>query len=190
MHEERMHDGDHMGENGAAVHEGEAMGGTQVPSVQYLADDVTPAFREQIAVVLQAYQEMKNALVASNLEEAGAAASAMLVALDEVDADEAKGQADTYWEMRSQPLRAAAQRIADAGDIEVARRHFATLTQPLKEALVAFDAVDATLYVQYCPMAFDDEGASWISAEQAIRNPYFGDRMLKCGSVQETLPGQ
>ena len=43
------------------------------------------------------------------------------------------------------------------------------------------------VYVQYCPMAFNDKGASWISSSKEIRNPYFGDKMMNCGEVKETI---
>jgi len=42
-------------------------------------------------------------------------------------------------------------------------------------------------YYQYCPMAFDNKGAYWISNETEIRNPYFGEKMLKCGENKDTL---
>ena len=40
---------------------------------------------------------------------------------------------------------------------------------------------------QYCSMAFDNAGASWVATEREVRNPYFGDAMLKCGKVTEEL---
>jgi len=43
------------------------------------------------------------------------------------------------------------------------------------------------LYVAHCPMALNDKGASWVSNSKEIRNPYFGESMLTCGSVKETL---
>ncbi|MNG29248.1 hypothetical protein D3C84_1146450 [compost metagenome] len=46
---------------------------------------------------------------------------------------------------------------------------------------------DAELYVHYCPMAFDNKGAVWISTTKEVRNPYFGEKMLKCGEVKETI---
>ena len=30
-------------------------------------------------------------------------------------------------------------------------------------------------------MAFNNEGAYWLSDAEQIRNPYFGDKMLTCG---------
>jgi multidrug efflux pump subunit AcrA (membrane-fusion protein) len=40
------------------------------------------------------------------------------------------------------------------------------------------------IYVYYCPMA----DASWLQREEGTRNPYYGTKMLKCGSVKEELP--
>jgi len=45
------------------------------------------------------------------------------------------------------------------------------------------------VYKQYCPMAFDGKGAFWLSSSEEIRNPYYGDKMLKCGRVEETISG-
>ncbi|HEY9262105.1 DUF3347 domain-containing protein [Chitinophaga sp.] len=44
-----------------------------------------------------------------------------------------------------------------------------------------------TIYHQYCPMAFDDKGAYWLSDKPGIQNPYFGHKMLSCGETRDTL---
>ena len=36
-------------------------------------------------------------------------------------------------------------------------------------------------------MAFEGKGDYWYSTSEEIRNPYFGDKMLKCGRVDETI---
>jgi len=36
-------------------------------------------------------------------------------------------------------------------------------------------------------MAFDKKGAYWISENREIQNPYFGDKMPKCGEIKEEL---
>jgi Cu(I)/Ag(I) efflux system membrane fusion protein len=36
-------------------------------------------------------------------------------------------------------------------------------------------------------MASNDQGADWISREAEILNPYFGEKMLKCGTVKDTI---
>ena len=44
-----------------------------------------------------------------------------------------------------------------------------------------------TLYVQKCPMANSYKGAIWLSTEKEIKNPYYGDEMLSCGSVIDSI---
>ena len=51
--------------------------------------------------------------------------------------------------------------------------------------VVKFDG--EKIYYQYCPMAFNDKGAYWLSKSRDIKNPYFGDKMLNCGSVEDSL---
>ena len=46
---------------------------------------------------------------------------------------------------------------------------------------------ETPLYKQYCPMAFNNQGAYWLAAEEEVNNPYFGDLMLHCGSVEEVI---
>ncbi len=80
----------------------------------------------------------------------------------------------------------AAEAITSSDDVEAQRTSFKTVTAGLIAALKANGTEDG-VYVQYCPMAFKNTGASWISASDQIRNPYFGDKMLKCGKVTEEL---
>ncbi len=80
-----------------------------------------------------------------------------------------------------------ADEISNSDDIEAQRATFKTLSEKVyalaSEQKIEFD----TLYKQYCPMAFNNQGAYWLSKSKEIFNPYFGDKMLKCGRVEETL---
>lgn len=44
-----------------------------------------------------------------------------------------------------------------------------------------------TVYRQYCPMAFNDAGAYWLSSNEEILNPYFGHKMPECGEIAEVI---
>ncbi len=77
--------------------------------------------------------------------------------------------------------------VADAASVEEQREQFGFLSQALINTLTAFGVADDTFYVQHCPMAFDGAGANWLSEEAAIRNPYYGEAMLTCGSTMDTL---
>jgi Cu(I)/Ag(I) efflux system membrane fusion protein len=47
--------------------------------------------------------------------------------------------------------------------------------------------INKKIYNQFCPMANNDKGANWLSFQENIKNPYFGDAMLTCGNVEETI---
>jgi Cu(I)/Ag(I) efflux system membrane fusion protein len=36
-------------------------------------------------------------------------------------------------------------------------------------------------------MAMNNKGAIWLSAEYNVLNPYYGETMLKCGVVRDTI---
>jgi hypothetical protein len=36
-------------------------------------------------------------------------------------------------------------------------------------------------------MAFDNTGGDWLSAKPTVLNPYYGDAMLTCGNLKDTL---
>ncbi len=65
------------------------------------------------------------------------------------------------------------------------RSQFATISKSLKEILEKYEYKDALkLYLSFCPMAFDGKGGFWLQDSDAIKNPYFGPEMLKCGEIR------
>ena len=79
------------------------------------------------------------------------------------------------------------EKIESNKDIEEQRNQFDFLSQAIINSVKAFGTNDKSYYVQYCPMAKDNQGADWLSTEEQIRNPYFGDKMMKCGTVKLEL---
>ncbi len=68
---------------------------------------------------------------------------------------------------------------------EKQRLAFSGISSAMYAMLKRADLKNGGVYKQYCPMAFNDKGAFWLSEEEEIRNPYFGKKMLSCGEVQE-----
>jgi hypothetical protein len=77
--------------------------------------------------------------------------------------------------------------IQASTDIEAQRKAFSSLSDNLYKSVKAFGLGGTEAFYDYCPMAFNNEGAYWLSDQQQIKNPYFGDKMLTCGSVKEKL---
>lgn len=115
-------------------------------------------------------------------------------ALVRSDAGAAAASAEGLREfLRNEPLRDAAwNRLRDRLtselngwsrlDIESQRTRLKTVTDLLADAIPA-GSVRSELYVQYCPMAFGNTGARWLSDKSIIENPYLPETMLACGDV-------
>ena len=88
----------------------------------------------------------------------------------------------------SQKLEEAAKGMAAAGDIKSRRNALLPVSESLI-ALVRVHGIDqlGDLFVVHCPMAFDSKGGDWLSTVPAVLNPYYGDAMLTCGNVEDTL---
>lgn len=72
-------------------------------------------------------------------------------------------------------------------DIEERRKSFQVLSEQLYDLIRAVKYDRAVVYHQYCPMAFNDAGAFWLSNSSDIRNPYLPKKMLICGEVKDSI---
>lgn len=145
-------------------------GKTEKASTEEQAQTATTETNEALKVVLTGYLDVKDALVNDDAAKAKEAAAAL--------AGSTGGYADQ--------LNESLNTIASTDDIEAQRVAFETLSMNLYDVAKGGGA-GITIYKQYCPMAFDDKGAFWLSSEKQVLNPYFGASMLRCGKVQEEI---
>lgn len=148
--------------------------------------EVPQEFRKQITSVAFAYFDLKNALVNDNPQLAAQTADKVTAALGLTDMSLVKDKAHNHWMRLLNPMNEAAGMIASTSDIEEQREHFNTLSDNIIEMTESFGLGIDTVYRQFCPMAFNDQGAFWLSESSEILNPYFGDMMLRCGEVKQT----
>lgn len=116
----------------------------------------------------QHYIHVKTALVNSDVNEAQSGAKMLMKSTEDVE------------------FKNVLYKISEANDIESQRTAFGIVTEQMT-AIVNRSLSSGEVYKQFCPMAFNNEGGYWLSTEKEIRNPYYGDKMLKCGRVTETL---
>ncbi len=148
---------------------------------------VSEIFRKQVSELFEAYIGLKEAFVASDANNVRKEANATAKQLAAVDMKELSGAAYNDWIIYHGEMSSALEKIKAADDIEAQREHFERLSYSFYKTIKAYGLGGATAYYTYCPMAFNDKGAYWLSDNDEIRNPYFGDAMLTCGSVEETL---
>lgn len=126
--------------------------------------------------LLSLYYEIKDALVSGNSNTASAKAGDFVKVMENIDAK-------IVGEASRDALLKDVKEISNSKDLAKQRVSFAPFSDNMialaKNVKLSADPV----YQQYCPM----KKASWLSSQQAIRNPYYGSAMLTCGSVKATL---
>lgn len=145
-----------------------------------------PLFKEQLQVVFSAYLPVKDALIESDVNTAAKKVENLQKAIDEVDMKLVKDEAHIEWMKDLDILQKSTEGIQNETDLEKARMMLSPLSDQLFHTLKKYQ-VEVGGYRQYCPMAFDFQGAFWLSDSDEILNPYFGDAMLTCGNVEEEL---
>ncbi|MEM9848836.1 MAG: efflux RND transporter periplasmic adaptor subunit [Bacteroidota bacterium] len=146
-------------------------------------------FQQQLAALTDAYLPLKDAFVQTDDGAAAVAAKNFVQVLEKVDGNLLSKAALLYWSAQQNNMQAHVKKIELATEIEVQRQQFEFLSIAMIDAVTAFGTSKVSLYVQHCPMAFDNRGADWLASEEGIRNPYFGDLMMKCGFVKAVLDG-
>jgi membrane fusion protein, copper/silver efflux system len=170
--------GDHAAQ-GAAPEE-------SAPS-RYEAPD---AFRVELGSLVQAQFALVRALADDDPDTARRSLTAIDEALHAVDAKQlVDSPARREWNRLATTMHDALGELGRAPGLEGQRRHFETFSDALTEAAQAF-GIEGTgpVYRAVCPMVQGRDGY-WLQDEELISNPYYGEAMLSCGWVHETIVG-
>ena len=138
--------------------------------------------------IIADYLQLKNALAKDNGKDAATAGNAIVATLATVDMKSlSKEQMKSYMDL-ADDLKEHAEHIGmNGGKLAHQREHFVMLSKDVADLIKTFGNGGQTLYKDYCPMANDGKGATWISETKDIKNPYLGKSMPTCGSVKETI---
>lgn len=145
-------------------------------------------FKTKFGAILSAYIQLKNALVNNDPKAASAAGKLVMNAIKAIDLKSMTNEQNLVWMLYAEKISYDAEHINGTPEAAHQREHFMSLSKNLYDMAKAFNANTEDLYFQFCPMANDGKGAYWISEQSKIRNPYYGKKMLSCGSTKETLP--
>ncbi|MBA4054507.1 MAG: hypothetical protein C0490_07340 [Marivirga sp.] len=148
---------------------------------------VDTKFQQQLSGVFSAYVTLKEAFVSTDAAKVSIEAANTHKALSSADMKLLSGAAHNDWMNYLEGMETSLKTMESTSDIETQREAFSTLSENLYKSIKAYGLGGVTAYYEFCPMAFNNQGASWLSDAEEIRNPYFGDKMLTCGSVTEKL---
>ncbi|MGM0613062.1 MAG: efflux RND transporter periplasmic adaptor subunit [Bacteroidota bacterium] len=144
---------------------------------------------QQYKSMVESYLLLKDNLV--NDEKADEFAGELVSSISDVDMGAFSEKGHMKWMEYQKVLKEKAQKIQEAKKLGEQRKHFIQLSDNMIELVKTFEAPEtdsgSSLYVQFCPMANDDKGAFWLSKEDEVKNPYYGDMMLTCGEVREEI---
>lgn len=148
-------------------------------------DGVAIDQQSEVGTIVANYLSLKDALVADNEEAAKEYGAALVTAFDEFQIDQYDQAQQKELKDIIEDAREHSQHISES-DIAHQREHFDVLSVDLKD-LVAITGTDKKLYQAHCPMYNENKGAIWLSESENIQNPYFGQKMLKCGKIQKEI---
>jgi Cu(I)/Ag(I) efflux system membrane fusion protein len=140
------------------------------------------AFSSDFDKALPSYLKMKDALVASDASQVSAFAKATSLKLKAISTDDLSTMEKQHLTKSIEMLDA----VANNDNLENQRAHFVILNENIVPIAMSIKN-SINYYIQKCPMANNNKGAVWLSMEEEIRNPYYGDAMLTCGSVIDSL---
>ncbi len=161
-----------------------ALAEDQLPNYQ---SETSEEFKGKLREFVDNYLDLKERLVATDFEAARKQISELSKSLKGIDMSLLKGEGHLFWMEKMAKIQGQLQALNEAKNIEGQRASFALLSELLVQVVKVFGLTESTLFIQYCPMALDNEGANWLSKEETVQNPYFGDKMLRCGSVEVSL---
>ena len=149
--------------------------------------EVSKEFQKQLNEVFIKYIALKDAFVKeesnniiSQSEKIGAILSKVDIKLLE------NKEAQTFWMSLEKQLRVAVSSILKTTAIKEQRNHFKQVSASLIEAVKVF-GINEKVFVAFCPMADSNKGAYWLSKEEKVINPYFGNAMLTCGEIKQVI---
>jgi hypothetical protein len=140
----------------------------------------------QLKAVFENYFAVKDALVKTEGNTASTKATSLLSAINAVKTETLTTDEHTVWIKILKNIKEHTEDIADTKDVKHQRDHFDTLSKIFYD-LIKVSKQETPTYYQFCPMANDGKGANWLSKESVIKNPYYGSKMLSCGSVTEII---
>ena len=135
----------------------------------------------QMGQVLSDYMTLKDALVATNKDDAAKAGKNLESTLSGFNVSSYSTEQQKELIDIISDAKEHAEHIAKS-EIDHQREHFKALSNNIID-MVGITGTETKLFQQFCPMY--DKGSSWLSMSKDIKNPYYGSKMLACGRIEK-----
>ena len=160
---------------------------SEVSNTPNFGSAISNDFKNHLNRLINSYLSLKDAFVASSKKDVKNELTHLEKMIGSVDMTLVKGDAHMFWMKKHKEMTQAINEMRKQSTVDSKREKLDELSMAIIETAKAFKLDGDSYVVQYCPMANNDQGGYWLSNSEQIRNPYFGDKMLKCGEVKEVL---
>jgi hypothetical protein len=161
----------------------------EIPQGPLLKSANSAAFNRSFGALLANYYNLKEDFIYENLDNITAAATKLVGSADSLKLDELKGDSMIISTASTYALGISSETKGLLGEktLEGKRKSFQMISDQLYDLIRTVRYDQAIVYHAYCPMAFNDQGANWLSSTAQIRNPYIPKQMINCGEVKDSI---
>ncbi len=143
--------------------------------------------KEDLPEMMGHYLAAKDALTEDDFEAARSSLSEFKEKMNGNDTlNDHKEHTEKHAQIHTRIIEAI-DKAVQAENISGLRSAFKVISSNLTKILEAQGYDEDTLYIHYCPMADNKQGATWISAKEKIVNPYMGQSMPGCGELKKEI---
>ncbi|HCS19618.1 MAG TPA: efflux RND transporter periplasmic adaptor subunit [Bacteroidetes bacterium] len=181
-----------MNPEGGAIMTGHDHGGGNNPTTSKSSPHaktiiVSKKAKGELKSLLNSYLNLKGALAIDDFKKALSEAKQTSLVLSKINMGLFTGEAHNVWMKHSSILEKELRNASDSKDIETLRKSFKRASEQLIMIYKTFGSLGETLFIDYCAMADGNKGADWLSKEKEIKNPYLGQKMIRCGEVKQEI---
>ena len=179
------------GSSGRGHNHGGSMPSKQIQTMENY--ESTAPFQKAKSLIIDAYFISQAALVKDDFKESKTALFAMNIVLSATipKSFDLSEKATEKWNEIRDKLISDTEHAQHWKSIDDIRSSFKGVSQSMLVLEQFFGHESEESYYEiFCPMAFNNTGASWLSKEKDVNNPYFGAGMLKCGEVKREFDGK
>lgn len=156
------------------------------------------AFNTSVDSAMADYFKMKEAFVHADVATVKQFATSFVSKLDSIpmeELDKDKAAISATAKASVADIKANITSLLSQTNITEMRKDFNVVTQMMYPAFFkTINYEGDKVYLQECPMAFDDASAVWLSKTYEVVNPYLGDNhpkykatMINCGEVKDSI---
>ncbi len=175
--------------NDAPLHAAQTTPPKSVPEDKSGARAISDAARDGLTPVYDTYLQIQKDLAGDDFAAAAKDYREIQKKVGQVDMELFSGDNHKAWMDISSHIVAESQKGAEAKSIEDSRTAFRDLSKAMIRLQDEFGhGSEETLYLTFCPMAFDKQGAYWLQDVDTVYNSFYGAKMLRCGEIKQSYP--